>query len=106
MLLCLTPFHPDPKRPGFAFCSLARLRSSNTPNETTKAEPLDEILGVWALLSKHLPYSSMVRTVLHVPCTATSTCHLWPASLHLVSKPLKSSWAQSVRHPLESTGRS
>jgi hypothetical protein len=51
MLPFLTRIHPDPKQPCFTSCSIAGLRSLNagTENETTQAEQLDKMLGVFRL---------------------------------------------------------
>ena len=51
MLPFLTRIHPDPKQPCFPICSIAGLRSLNagTENETTQAEQLDKMLGVFRL---------------------------------------------------------
>ena len=83
----------------------AQLKCWNRENETT-AEQLDKMLGVfrlsWATIFHTHPYSEY-STIF--PPTARNACGQRQPILP-TSKPLKSSFAQSVHHPLESTGPS
>ena len=93
MLPFLTRIHPDPKQPCFPICSIAGLRSSNagTENETTQAELLDKMLGVFTLsLATIFPTHPYSKVCTSFPSIARNTCGQRQPIL-LMSKFLKNS---------------